>query len=100
MSDLELLIKTLSHQAKLHNKNGASGLSLLFTNASQELEKLQEENADLKKQSQWISVEDKPPTPYEYTEWDKTGDNCIFHGWISNSFELSDGSPYNFARGS
>ena len=51
MSDAELLIKTLLHQARLHNKQGASGLGLLFTNAAQEIEKLQAENAELKKKS-------------------------------------------------
>ncbi|WP_428613365.1 hypothetical protein [Pseudoalteromonas sp.] len=64
-----------------------------------DIKKLQEENAELKKQSQWVSVDVEPPTPHEHTEWDKSGDNCTFDGWISNTFELSDGSPYNFARG-
>ena len=61
MSNTELLIKTLLHQARLHNKQGANGLGLLFTNAAQEIEKLQSENAELKKQSQWIRVEDELP---------------------------------------
>lgn len=68
MSDIELLIKTLLHQARLHSKQGANGLGLLFTNASQELEKLQAENAELKMQSQWISV-DNPPTVAESGNW-------------------------------
>lgn len=46
----DLLIKSLVHQyqSALHNGQGDTALALLFTSAAQELERLQEENAELK----------------------------------------------------
>lgn len=122
MSNTELLIKTLLHQARLHNKQGANGLGLLFTNAAQEIEKLQsenaelknllengtrkdivwvtrdelgelgdlrEENAELKKQSQWISVDDELPEVLQKVITSITNDSV--EGLVSEAVHQMEG---------
>jgi len=98
MSDTDLLIKTLLHQARLHNKQGAIGLGTLFDNAAQEIKRLQAENAELKKQSQWVSVEDELPEfddDFLVTGSDIELEVCHFDpdwGWLDD-FDITHWMP-------
>ena len=53
---------------------------------------------DMEAENQWIECSDRlPKCKHEIEEWDGSGENCTFHGNVSQSVEISDG--YKLARG-